>query len=178
MTQLFYQADGNIPIRRVRSKSLLRGLAMLVAVVLSIGAEIPSTPLALFGSKCMSDPAISSLSMRNSSGRLSPLRTLSLTRLDSSSGGTPVLKQFLKKAFSILAFSILEVAAVTPFERFGIAVVDLLRSLMAFQNCLVLEGSMFAKKDLFASLSKDTTLFLDFLYFKNKVGLLVELTFL
>ena len=174
MTQLFFQADGNCPLWRNRLKSLFRGLAMLAAVALSIRAAIPSTPLVLFGSKCKSNPAISSSSLRSSSGRFSPMTTLSLTRVDSCSGGTPGLKQFLKKSFSILTFSILVVTVPTPYEWFGIVVVDLSRSLMAFQNCLVLEGSVFANKDHFASLSKETTLFLIFLTSRTKQDCLLS----
>ena len=116
-------------MQRDRLKSVVRGLLMLVVIALSIRAASPCTPLALFGSRCMSNPAISYSSLRSSSGRLFSVRTRSVARLDSSSGGTAVLKQFLKKAFSILAFSILEVAVVTPFESFGIVVVDMLRYL-------------------------------------------------
>ena len=78
----------------------------------------------------------------------------------------------------MLAFSVLEVASDVPSVKLGIDVVDLLRSLMAFQNCLVFEGSMFAKKDILASLRRDTTLFLSFLYLEDKWVLLVNFALL
>ena len=89
-----------------------------------------------------------------------------------SSGGRTVLKHFWKNELSTLALSMLVLAETLPSTRFGIEELVLLRDLIAFQNCLVFEGSMPVKYSFLASLIAETTLFLRFLYWACVTSLL------
>ena len=139
--------------------------AMLVAVFLSILAEMPSGPLALVVSRDNNrSNTVSSLQSRCSGHELSE----SDCTTSFSKGGIDRLKHWLKKVLSILAFWML-VEAVSPaiFVKVGIVDCFFFRYLMALQNSLGFLGFNFSKYFLLDSLSKAVVLFLAFLYFEK-----------
>ena len=107
-TEDVFQARGSLPVVIERLKNLVSTGAMLTAVDFNILADILSGPFALLVSRACNNSKTSS-SVHRSSGGQSICSSLSESQVGVI-GGIDWLKQLEKKLFSMVAFSLSEVA--------------------------------------------------------------------